>query len=171
MNEWFVLPRNENYLVNKNGEVYSLRLNRKLIPKRNHDGYLRIQVWGKGAVNFVAVHRLIAETFLPNPDNKPFVNHINGIKDDNRVENLEWCTQVENIAHAWRTGLSHRRLNTAGTPVAQYTKDGVLVNKFLSQMDVERKLGYNHATISQAIKRNGTAYGFKWEVMQNEDNA
>ncbi len=171
MNTWYVMARNENYYVNRMGEIFSVRMKRKLRPKVNHDGYLRIQIWDKGKAAFVSIHRLIAETFIPNPGNKPFVNHINGDKQDNRVENLEWCTQKENIAHAWKTGLSHRPLNTCGMRIAQFTKDGKFVREFPSQMEAERQCGYCHTNISYAIKHKGTAHGYRWEVVQNEDTA
>jgi hypothetical protein len=71
-----------------------------------HDGaYLRVQMHIAGKRVNKKVHRLVAETFIPNPDNKKTINHINGIKLDNHVDNLEWATNQENIDHAWATGL------------------------------------------------------------------
>lgn len=162
---WKQLKRNPNYGVNEFGEIYSFRRNKILSPKLNHDGYLRIQLWDKGDCQFVSIHRLIAEAFIPNPENKPFVNHIDGNKQNNAVGNLEWCTQTENIAHAWANGLSHRPLNTCGLRVAQLTKSGQLIREFPSTMEVERTLGICHGGISYAIRHGGTAGGFRWEVV------
>jgi hypothetical protein len=77
-----------------------------LNPIKISKGYLAVVLYNKdGIKKMIKAHRLIAQVFIPNPDNKLQVNHINGIKSDNRVENLEWNTQSENINHAIRLGL------------------------------------------------------------------
>ena len=71
----------------------------------NRNDYYSVDLRKDGVAKTCSVHRLVAQTFIPNPENKPEVNHINGMKCDNRVENLEWVTSSENRVHAWRTGL------------------------------------------------------------------
>lgn len=115
------LRRNPAYSVDDEGNVYN-KDGKKLSPKHNWDGYLRIQLWTHCRNNFVSVHRLIAEEFVPNPNNYPVVNHKNGIKHDNRAENLEWCTQKQNIRHSWDNGLAKGMKTTIdeGTPFEKH---------------------------------------------------
>ena len=78
---------------------------RLLSPYKEKTGYLTVVIFHKGIQKTWLIHRLIALQFIPNPKNKPQVNHKNGVKTDNRVENLEWVTEKENQRHAYNTGL------------------------------------------------------------------
>jgi hypothetical protein len=82
-----------------------LRKERILKMNISKDGYLRVSLSNNGEKT-IAIHRLICLSFIPNPLNKPTVNHINGIKTDNRLCNLEWATRSENSLHAFKNGLS-----------------------------------------------------------------
>jgi hypothetical protein len=114
---------NTNYKVDFLGNVYGLD-GRVLKPTKDNKGYLRVGLTINGKLCTKKVHRLIAQTFISNTLNKPFVNHINGIKNDNRVENLEWVTAKENTKHAIENGLFY--FNTSEQSININTKKGSL---------------------------------------------
>lgn len=109
------------YIISNYGEIISLprykqnksklqyvepkEILRYVNPK---NGYVYVQLWNNANYKNIRLHKLVAQTFIPNKDNKPQINHIDGNKQNNRVDNLEWCTSSENIKHAYKIGLRGR---------------------------------------------------------------
>lgn len=138
---------------NMNGKILKVCLNR-------HNGYLRVGLHKNGKQYSYLVHRLIAETFLPNDDPTKEVNHINECKTDNRVSNLEWVSHTVNVNHG--TAILRRAITT-GTKVIQLSKDGNVLNEFYSTRDAQRNTGIPNQHICECINgKRKTAGGYLW---------
>jgi hypothetical protein len=111
MEIWKDIPRYEGYYqVSNLGRVKSLKRYQSpyetiLKQPYNDGGYHIVSVWIKSKGEIFRVHRLIAQAFIPNPHNKPHINHKDGDKTNNHIDNLEWCTHLENMRHAFKTNL------------------------------------------------------------------
>lgn len=138
-------------------------------PGCNGCGYLYLRV--KPCGKLYKVHRLVAMAFIPNPENKPQVNHIDGNKSNNHYKNLEWCSVKENIVHAWKTGLNKARYGKDSkhkTPVNQYDIDGKFIASYNTTKEAAQAVGVHPNAITNAI--NGwsvSAGGFIWQRKQN----
>lgn len=97
---WADIPGYEGlYHISDQGRVFSVRRGKLRKLNDTGRGYQQVTLAKGGRREYPLVHRLVADVFIPNPENKPQINHINGIKTDNRAENLEWCTMSENLQH------------------------------------------------------------------------
>lgn len=105
--KWLKIPKYNSYEASTDGEIKTFNWKNKGVekimkPSLDNGGYLRTMLMGvDGKFSTIKVHRVIAETFIPNPLNKPQVNHKNSIRSDNRVSNLEWATASENVKHSF----------------------------------------------------------------------
>lgn len=107
------IPNHPGFVARRDGMIIGKR-GYELIGHVDRCGYREVLFSENGKTKNYLVHRLIAETFIPNPDNLPFVNHIDGNKTNNRVENLEWCTRSENTKHSYKIGLQKTITNQHG---------------------------------------------------------
>jgi len=165
---------NGQYQVSRTGLVMSLSYHghlreMMLKPRLTKQGYLIHKIFKNTVSSNIFAHRLVAMAFIQNPDNKPFVNHKNGIKTDNRVENLEWCTRSENIQHAYDTGLINRnhpnRINAVKEAICksvdQYRASGLFINSFSSITEAGERTTASVKAISECcLMNNRTADGF-----------
>lgn len=146
---WKTIDGFENYQVSNFGRVKSFaKKTPKILTTNANDGigYVRVQLYKNKQRAFFRIHRLVAMAFIPNPENKPEINHKNGIKKDNRVENLEWATYSENENHA---------------------------RKYLDKKSYTRKIqcvetGVVYESLTQAAKQLGTAVNCIHRALNNK---
>ena len=153
------------YQISNKGNVKSLGNNKtkkeKILKSSvNKRGYLDVKLCKNGKHKNFRINRLVAEAFISNPNNLPQVNHKNEIKDDNRVENLEWCDAKYNNNFGTR---KERVAEKLSKPVLQINKTtNEIISEFPSTIEVKRQLGISHISECCLGKRN-TAGGYKWQ--------
>jgi hypothetical protein len=163
--------------ITKNGSTEYRRKEKILKLHLDKKGYLRTRIYGddiKGIT--VKIHRLVADTFIPNPNNLPTVNHLDEIKNNNFVENLEWCSYREN--NTYGTATQRRIENTdwnkvsknktkpnfnARIPILQFDLSGKLIKEWDSGTEIKNKLGFSSGNIASCCNgKYKTAYKHKW---------
>lgn len=155
---WREWPQDPRILVSNTGNVISHKRGAPYPLKvaHNNAGYQMVNASRPPQY----VHRLVAETWIPNPNHHTQVNHINGDKDDNRVENLEWTTRSENMRHAYRTGLL--KANHKGTPI-RIVETGEV---FESIRECARRIGGSSGDISLCLAgKLSTHHGYHFEYV------
>lgn len=161
LSEFVEIQNYKNYYIHRDGRVYSKYTNKLLKPVKNIYLYVNIG-------NNKAIHRLVAQHFIPNPENKPHVNHKDGNKLNYHVDNLEWATRSENLQHAIDTGL-----NSCTISIKQYTLDGQFVSEYKSISDACRALNIPTHCVSMITrscdKKVKYAYNFIWRYSNDND--
>ena len=135
------------YVVFKSGDVFNLH-GVKMVGMIDRCGYRELILNGKNH----RVHRLVAEAFIPNPNNLPCVNHIDGNKQNNSVKNLEWCTHSENMVHAYQTGLEQPRCGEQHH-AHKLTEDAV---KYIKQLYVKRDKEFGAVALAKKFNVDRT---------------
>lgn len=173
--KWIAIEGFENYIISNTGKVKNVVKNTEIKGSDNGNGYLKIQFYKNGKIQRKYIHRLVAQHFLPNPEGKLFVNHIDCNPSNNCVENLEWCTHKENMAWMVEKGRNQRteewkRNHEKGLSrlyvgvIGENIKTGEKI--YFSKLNDVKKAGFQPSCVCYCCKgkRGVTQHkGYRWE--------
>lgn len=152
------------YSAAKNGRIYTHKFKRFLNPYKDKQGYLKIDLINKS----FTLHRIIAKAFIPNPKNKPEVNHKNGIKADNKVSNLEWVTARENVMHAFKTGLRKKEVY-----IKAARENGKIMRAFSMKQvnEIKKEYSCGNITMKNLSKKHRAGIATIYRIIRNKTYA
>lgn len=169
---WSKIDGYNNYSISKNGEIRNDKTGKIKTPVINSRGYCNVDLYSNGERRKERIHRLVAKTFIPNPDNKLQVNHIDGDKTNNNVNNLEWCTASENMLHAFNTGLAKPSRSMLGKKNPNGGRHGKPIRiietgeTFSSIVECEKAINGNNRHICDCLSgRQRTHRGYHFEYI------
>lgn len=169
---WKDIPNFEGrYMASNLGRVKSMKYRHhnkeEILKQESNHNYKRVCLFTKdGRRHHFRVHRLVATTFLPNPNNYNEINHKDENPSNNCVDNLEWCEHTYNINYGTRT--QKARLGIIKS-IKQYDKNNNFIKKYNSITEIEKEFNFNRSNIIACAKgRISTAYGFKWKYADDE---
>lgn len=179
------VPNYEDYLVYPDGTIFSLKTNKIMKHNTTKRGYKTVELFNKHGSKRLCVHRLVAQAYIPNPDNLPQVNHKDEDPSNNNVGNLEWCTAKYNMNYGNGAKTRHLKIDystperktlaikngkMACKPVLQYTLQGEFVRKHESIKMARLYLGVKNSHISECCKgKRKTSDGYMWKYERGDD--
>lgn len=164
--EWRIIPDYPEYAVSNIGNIATIKTG-KLRSLSNHKGYKQCMLRKNGKAYNRFVHRLVASAFLPIPEEGQVIDHINGIRSDNRVDNLRWCSIYDNLHFP----LARQHREYLQKPCCQYRLDGSFVSKFNSSFEAGEKTGIACGSIDNCCKmKKLSAGGYQWRYSNSSDD-
>lgn len=179
---WITIKQNENYEISNTGKVRNKKTKRILKPAISNKGYYLVALSNKCKSHTYTIHKLVMQHFDRCAFDYEVINHIDGNKLNNNINNLEYITQKDNCIKAWQQGLCenvrkgaykkiHKKEIKTSREVIQFNFEGNEINRFVSVRDAERQTGINNSNIIRCCQgKNNNAGGYLWKYARTTSN-